>query len=152
MSYSNRWFFFFAPIHIWYIYFWLVALLALSYIHVGCASLSHQKVTYSFWSQPINHILFYQYLWKFNTMVLGTYEKFWMIMDIVAKSSKDARNDIKTPPGGSSLFFMFSLKLVTFWAFKKLLYKVCFFMLFFKHTFYIFIKSFFFSYFIQVQT
>jgi len=42
-------------------------------------------------------------------MVLGTYEKFWMIMDIVAKSSKDARNDIKTPPGGSSLFFMFSL-------------------------------------------
>ena len=63
--------------------------------------------------QPINHILFYQYLWKFNTMVLGTYEKFWMIMDIVAKSSNDARNDIKTPPGGtffcSSLFFMFSL-------------------------------------------
>ena len=30
-------------------------------------------------------------------------------MDIVAKSSKDVRNDIKTPLGGSSLFFMFSL-------------------------------------------
>jgi hypothetical protein len=30
-------------------------------------------------------------------------------LDIVAKSSKDVRNDIKTPLGGSSLFFMFSL-------------------------------------------
>jgi hypothetical protein len=31
------------------------------------------------------------------------------VLVIVAKSSKDVRNDIKTPLGGSSLFFMFSL-------------------------------------------
>ena len=57
LSYSNRWFYFFAPIHIWYIYFWLVALLALLYIHVGCVSLSHQKVIYSCWSHNIAEIL-----------------------------------------------------------------------------------------------